>query len=1130
MGSTKLNPAVDLAEKLVGPRLRFSLGPSVTVAFLSLLAVAPLRGLSTVAEDFARATQSLGQRRADVAIPLLESVISRAPGFHPAYREIVDAYAQKSALQLALPYLETLLNDPERNAYGHYALGRVALLQSDWSKALDHFASCVQERPNSVPCYRPLVDMLMLVTGRSATVQVLASRIPGNREGAYTCLAFAWFHFAQRRISEGLLSAQRCLAQAERLSDIDFLVAAHDSMAGAYGSTGADYGLQLKYTLEAARLAVQLDDPETTFSHEMNVCAEYVALARLSEAQECFERGVSKARIEGNRSWLEDALRNSAVAYERSGELDAAAALLSEALDLFQQDDDFNDAAGTLLALGKLHFIKGDLPQSRRFCERALELAHNHALRVQQAYVLRELSKVYSVSGDPILALRHANESIKIFQGLGMNWQAGAGIGNLSEIYAFMGDWSSALRYAQESLRSAQDCEDKLEQQDTLAVIGDVLAGMGRNLQAVASFKQSLTFDSATSSGPFRLSALMGLGRAHLALKEYGYSVSRSREALDLARQLGNRRAEANALALLGRGYRQLGDLRKAREYFGEALEMASQIPLVEVVLEAQRGLAEMALRTGNYRQALDHLESAARTVESLRNRIPTPELKADFGREHAKLFEDLVFTLAQMDSREPGKGWDRKAFDYAERGRARAFLDMLAESRAQISQGLSAVQVQRRNELESALSRALAALMEHDSGASRLAAALAERNLNDWVTAIRASNPQYEALNYPHPADADRAVELATARGAAILEYALGERESYLWLLTSGRLRMFRLQAREEVEHAATAFRKLISNHPGAGQLDAWQAPAEALYTMLLQPTQAYLTPEKPLLIVPDGALHYLPFETLRSKDVAGQPRCLIEQYPMSYMPSVSVLAELERSVSKRDRKFALLAYGDPTFSTTGSADSPSSSLVRGVYESAGNHFPQLPNTRREVEVIGRLFPVGRQTTFVGGDATEASVKRVNLRDYRLVHFATHAVIDDQNAGRSGIVLSLVNTGNEDGILRVSEIFNLEMQADLVVLSACQTGVGTLVRGEGIIGLTRAFLYAGARRVAISLWDVNDLTTPDFMESFYRHLRHGETPAIALRSAKLAMIHNGPRITAHPYFWAPFALEAPPD
>ena len=248
-----------------------------------------------------------------------------------------------------------------------------------------------------------------------------------------------------------------------------------------------------------------------------------------------------------------------------------------------------------------------------------------------------------------------------------------------------------------------------------------------------------------------------------------------------------------------------------------------------------------------------------------------------------------------------------------------------------------------------------------------------------------------------------------------------------------------------------------------------------------------------------------------------------------MSYMPSVSVLSELDRSPSGRTQKFDLLAYGDPVFSLDGAAVSSSSRLVRGIYESGGNHFPQLPNTRSEVQAISRLFPLERQTTFFGLNATESSVKHAALMDYRLLHFATHSVVDDRNPGRSGIVLSMVNNGDEDGILRMNEIFNLEMRADLVVLSACQTGVGALIRGEGIVGLTRAFLYAGAQRVTVSLWDVNDVTTPDFMENFYRHLRQADTPASALRAAKIAMIHNSPRITTHPYFWAPFALEAAP-
>jgi CHAT domain-containing protein/lipopolysaccharide biosynthesis regulator YciM len=1109
---------------------------------LCLLAPAAASAASTSEEEYARAAQLVGQRHAGEAIPILERVIAQAPGFYRAYGLLVNAYLQKHAPEPAAAYFAALLRDPERSAFAHYALGQIDFLGSNFSGAVDHYATCVQQRPDSVPCYVPLADSLILATGRSATAEDLAARIPGNREGPYSCLAFTRFLLQNRKVSEGLKAAQRCLAQAETLGQIDFLVAAHNQMAEAYGSTGGDHDQPLKHNLEAARLAARLGDPEAAFFHKLRVCSDYFSLGRHAEAQECFGQVETAGRSQGNRSWLELSLLSIANAHKSHGDLEQALAEFAEAAGLYQGDDDFEQLELTLLEIGKIHFVRGDLQQSRRFCEESLALTRAHGPRAYQAYALRELSKVYSVSGDPILALRFANESIAIFRELGKHHQAGAGVGNLPEIYAFMGDWPSALRYARESLQSAIENEDMLERQDTLAIVGDVLLGMGQYREAAHSFQQSLALDGATRFAPFLLTGLMGLGSAYLALREYGHAEARLRESLQLARELGNRRAEANALAQLGRCYRQLGSLQKAREYFGTALELARRIPLVEVTLIAQRGLADLAMRSGNFHQALEHLESAAENVESLRSRIPTADLKADFGRENSRLYEDLLYVLAQLDRREPGKGWDRQAFDYAERGRARAFLDLLAESRAQITKGLPAEQWRQRNELEAALSRAMAALIERESDANRRAAALAERRLADWITSIGVTNPQYEALRYPRPSNAAQAGALSAALGATILEYALGDRESYLWVVTPGRVRCFRLPGRAAVERAVTDYRKLIAQRPQGAQFDAWQAPAEALYNMLVKPAEEYLARPRPLVIVPDGILHYLPFETLRAvgPDDRGipsnSPQCLIERFATSYMPSVSVLAELEQRAPEGARKFDLLAYGDPVFSRPSGFSRPgggppaSVDLVRGIYESAGIRFPPLPNTRREVEAIGRLFPKERHTTFLGLDATEASVKQTNLLDYHLLHFATHAIVDDRNPTRSGIVLSLVNSGDEDGILRMNEVFNLEMNADLVVLSACQTGLGNLVRGEGMVGLTRAFLYAGARRVAVSLWDVNDLTAPEFMLSFYGRLRQGEAPAAALRAAKVEMLHSGSAVRANPYFWAPFVLEAAPD
>lgn len=1101
---------------------------AAVLAFVAV--VSALRGQSAEATDYARATRLLGQRVPDEAIPILESIVKRAPGYYRAYSALAEAYLQKHATDSGTAYFAGLLRDPDRSAFANLGMGQIALGKADWGKALEYFAACVRQRPNSTPCYIPLADSLGVMTRNSATAANLASRIPENRTSPRSCLAFTRQLLSQRKLSDALRSAQSCLARAEGANELDFLMAANDLMADAYGGSGNQYENELHYHLESARLAAQLDDPVDAAHHDLNVCLDYGFLDRYREAQECFARISALARAEGNRSVLIHLLFGSSVLKKRMGELDQTILDLSERSDLLQRDGDFEGATGSLLEIGNVNLLKGDLQASRRSYEEALAVAREHSYRPIQAYVLRELSKVYSLLGDPIVALRYANQSIAIFRELDMRWQAGAGVGNLPEIYAFMGDWGSALRYARESLQSATEFEDELERQDTLATLGNVLLGAGRHREAVDAFLESLSLGRSTRFAPFHLTALMGLGSAYLTLKEYGHAERRLLEALQLARQLGNVRAEANALAGLGRCYRQLGSLQKAGAYFNQALKLAAPIPVVEATLAAQRGLGELAIRGGDFKAALANLESAARDIESIRSRIPTADLKTDFGTENAKLYEDLVYVLAQMDRREPGRGWDRKAFEYAERGRARAFLDLLSESRAQITKGLSAEQRQQRTGLEAELSRSIKALMEHDTEVNRRAARKAETALGDWITSIRITNPSYQGLIYPQPIGAAEAVKRAGRMRLTALEYTLGDRESYLWVVTQGQIRLFRLPGRASIGLAVNEYRKVCAQHPRGEQFDAWQDKAAALYNVLVKPAEQYLAPDHPLVIAPDGILHYLPFETLRASGPNDGAHCLIEQFPISYVPSVSVLAELEDRSPGRARKMDLLAYGDPLFSRRGETVPLSAELVRGIYEATGIHFPQLPNTRREVDGIGRLFAPERRTTLLGLNATESSVKHANLLDYRLVHFATHAVIDDRNPARSGIVLSLVNTGDEDGILRMNEILNLEMSADLVVLSACQTGLGSLVRAEGMVGLTRAFLYAGARGVAVSLWDVNDLIAPEFMESLYRHLKQGRAPAEALRSAKLEMLHSGSPVRANPYFWAPFILVASPN
>lgn len=253
----------------------------------------------------------------------------------------------------------------------------------------------------------------------------------------------------------------------------------------------------------------------------------------------------------------------------------------------------------------------------------------------------------------------------------------------------------------------------------------------------------------------------------------------------------------------------------------------------------------------------------------------------------------------------------------------------------------------------------------------------------------------------------------------------------------------------------------------------------------------------------MPDGLLHYLPFEALIHNE-----HYLVEDHEISYVPSASILVQGQHSKGDAETgdRMELLAFGDPIFgpelqaSVTKKPRSGRIDVMRNARASRGFQLPPLPRTRDEVQYIASLFPADRTTLYLGKDSTEDAVKRESLRRYRRLHFATHSLIDEVSPSRSAVVLTL--DPEDDGFLDVNEISELDLDCDLVVLSACQTGRGQLLSGEGIVGLSRAFLYAGARSVVVSLWSVSDISTGHLMKTFYQHLAGNLGNAAALRLA----------------------------
>ncbi|MGH8188329.1 MAG: CHAT domain-containing protein, partial [Steroidobacteraceae bacterium] len=442
-----------------------------------------------------------------------------------------------------------------------------------------------------------------------------------------------------------------------------------------------------------------------------------------------------------------------------------------------------------------------------------------------------------------------------------------------------------------------------------------------------------------------------------------------------------------------------------------------------------------------------------------------------------------------------------------------------------------------RLNAMESnrlrALARADGSAQAEETG-REISALLAQHRV--LRARIRTESPRYGALTDPEPLGAERIQQDLLDKDTLLLHYALGSQRSVLWLVTPERVESFPLPAKAEIEAAARrAFEVLAASHTRQRRREA-ELAAEALARMVLGPVTDRLSGQR-LVIVADGALHYIPFGAL---PVASVP--LIARHEIVNLPSASALAAFRREREHRPQAPRLLAVladpvldsHDPRVTTDASrrgtaepANGGAHDLLRSARDSGVNGFDRLVFTRREAEAILALADEDVRLRALDFEASRETATRADLAQYRFVHFATHGLLNSRHPELSGLVLSLVDEQGRprDGFLRAHDVYNLRLGADLVVLSACRTALGAEIRGEGLLGLVRGFMYAGAPRVVASLWDVRDDATAELMKRFYlRMIRGGLSPAAALRAAQVSMWKDD-RWSA-PYYWAGFVLQ----
>jgi CHAT domain-containing protein/Tfp pilus assembly protein PilF len=553
----------------------------------------------------------------------------------------------------------------------------------------------------------------------------------------------------------------------------------------------------------------------------------------------------------------------------------------------------------------------------------------------------------------------------------------------------------------------------------------------------------------------------------------------------------------------IGESLAGLGRLDEAEDMLRRAVAVAQEAGDTRRIWEANQGLARLYERQERLAEADQAYQNALNAIESQRDSLRVGGFKTDFFEDKVRVYEEYAAFLIEHFGAEQGP---RHAFEVAERARARSLLDSLAESRAAIEETLPPEVWEKEKAILSEISSLQSAIRRGEGNPDQKRVLTErEKDLRDFYVRVRSEHPRFRRMRYPEPARLDE-VQNSLRHDEALLEYMVGDGVSYLWFISRDRMRFVQLPGGDLTAVVRARLAQLV-------RADS-EADLEAVAEFVLRPVERVENLPKSLIIVPSGILHYLPFEALPS-GAAREP--LNAMHAVSYVPSATVLVTL-RSSRPANVSPRLLAVADSIYS-----QERAESAARSAAASNIQNLGSLPHTRREVQSIRSAFGALSSTVLIGEGATEGNLKTQDLSRYSVLHLATHGWIDSRFPSRSGLILGVEPGSGEDGILEVREIFRLSLRANLVTLSACQSGLGKLITGEGMSGLTHAFFYAGAPSVVATLWSVSDEATAEFMASFYRYLGRGESKTESLRLARQELSSN-PKYR-HPYYWAAYIL-----
>lgn len=875
-----------------------------------------------------------------------------------------------------------------------------------------------------------------------------------------------------------------------------------------------------------------------------------------------------------------EALSAAGEVYYSKGDLVKTSECFEAASRLMAEVGDRSGEGWARLFLGYLSNAVDETARALGQFNQALTLYRSVGDRRGEALSLTAIGVTRSRSNDQESAISLHREAGLIFRTIGDRQSEASTLNGAGQVYENLHQYDLAIASYQQALSLARASQNLDLEPVTAYQIASVYRSQGDIRQALLYYDRCIRVAHAAKKRRTEAYALNDVAAIYASEGERGKTLAQYNKILKFYDAVGDRRGRAFTLNNIGDLFFSGGDKRKALEFYRRALPDSRGASENAVEVATLYNVARAERACGDPEEALAHIKESIQMIERLRSNVASPDFRSSYFagvHSHYELYIDLLMLL---DHERPGRGFASEALLASENARARSLVETLAESRADIRRGVDPAVLRRERELEQLLRTQGQYQLEIAAGEGSPAEAEdADREFEQLRAEyeavegqVRQQSPRFVSLVRPEPLTLGEVQAELRDGNTVLLEYSLGDEKSYLWAVTADSVDSYELPPRETIEATAREIYSLLTaRQPAGGKVDTeYRSRAEAsdrlypekalaLSRMVLGPVADKLS-DKRLLIVTEGVLQYIPFDALPApstsdvgerlgevtggSDAGASP--LVSRHEVVSLPSMSTLVAIRREPRRESPKGKLLAVlADPVFSgdDDGSRDEsvrqrdPAAAEADGTLGqralrsfkglTGGSGLARLAHSSEEADYIVATAPRGTAVAVKGFDASRETAMSPQIGEYRIVHFATHGFLNTEHPELSGIALSMVNRqgGREEGFLQLQDVYNMNLSADLVVLSACDTALGKDVKGEGLVGLTRGFMYAGSKSVVASLWEVDDEATAELMRSFYKAmLQEGLPPAAALRSAKES-VRRQKRWSA-PYYWAGFVLQ----